>query len=59
MGGSLAVVDQEFLMSSPTSITVPNGGMPVIDTARMAAPVSDAAASSRFMRMPACSLERR
>ena len=46
-------------MSSPTSMTVPNGGMPVIDTARMAAPVSDAAASSRFMRMPACSFDLR
>jgi hypothetical protein len=31
-GGSLDAVDQEFLISSPTSMTVPNGGMPVIDT---------------------------
>ena len=58
-GGSLDAVDHEFLISSPTSITVPNGGRPVIDTARMRAPVTDAAASSRFMRMPACSFDLR
>ena len=56
-GGSLDAVDHEFLISSPTSITVPNGGTPVIDTARMTAPASDAAANSRFIRMPACSFD--
>ena len=35
--GSLDVVDHEFLISSPTSMTVPNGGRPVIETARKGA----------------------